>query len=119
MLQGDEIAESLGVDVKKTRLVIAVGASLASAAAVAQAGIIGFVGLVAPHCARLVAGPSHKRLFPASAIAGAILVLLSDSLARNVMPPMELPLGIISSLAGSPFFIFLLVKYGGKLRNFS
>jgi iron complex transport system permease protein len=119
MLQGDETAESLGVNVKKTRLFIALGASLASAAAVAQAGIIGFVGLVAPHCVRLISGPSHRRLFPASALAGAILTLLSDSIARNVLAPMELPLGIITSLAGSPFFIFLLVKYGKKLRNFS
>ncbi|MDR0389838.1 MAG: iron ABC transporter permease [Spirochaetaceae bacterium] len=119
MLQGDEAAESLGVDVKKTRLLIGLGASLASAAAVAQAGIIGFVGLVAPHCVRLIAGPSHRRLFPAAALSGAILVLLSDSLARAAMPPMELPLGIITSLAGSPFFIFLLVSQGRKLRNFS
>ncbi|MDR1211147.1 MAG: iron ABC transporter permease [Spirochaetaceae bacterium] len=118
MIQGDQTAESLGVDVKKTRLFIALGASLASAAAVAQAGIIGFVGLVAPHCVRLVAGPSHRRLFPASALSGAILVLLSDSIARNAMPPMELPLGIITSLAGAPFFLFLLVKYGRKLGNF-
>jgi iron complex transport system permease protein len=119
MLQGDETAESLGVDVKKTRFFIAFGASLAAAAAVSQAGIIGFVGLVAPHCIRLVSGPSHRRLLPASALAGAILVLLSDTIARNVMPPMELPLGIITSLAGAPFFIFLLVKYGRRLRNFS
>ncbi|MDR1429784.1 MAG: iron ABC transporter permease [Spirochaetaceae bacterium] len=119
MLQGDQTAESLGVNVRRTRLLIALGASLASAAAVAQAGIIGFVGLVAPHCVRLVAGPSHRKLFPASALTGAILVLLSDSIARNALPPMELPLGIITSLAGAPFFIFLLVKYGRKLRNFS
>jgi iron complex transport system permease protein len=119
MLQGDETALSLGVDVKKTRFLIALGASLAAAAAVSQAGIIGFVGLVAPHCARLVSGPSHRKLLPASALGGAILVLLADTIARTVIPPMELPLGIISSLAGAPFFIFLLVKHGRKLGSFS
>jgi iron complex transport system permease protein len=118
MLQGDETAMSLGVNLKRTRLFIALGASLAAAAAVAQAGIIGFVGLVVPHCVRLVSGPSHRRLLPASALGGAILVLLADTAARTVLAPMELPLGIITSLIGSPFFIFLLARHGKKLGRF-
>ncbi|MDR2028805.1 MAG: iron ABC transporter permease [Treponema sp.] len=118
LLQGEEEAESLGVDVKKARIIIALGASLATAAAVASAGIIGFVGLIAPHGVRMFTGPSHKRLLPAAALAGALLVLLADILARSALPPLELPIGIICSLAGAPFFIFLLVRLGGRPGRF-
>jgi iron complex transport system permease protein len=118
LLQGEEEAESLGVDVKKARIVIALGASLATAAAVAAAGIIGFVGLIAPHGVRMFTGPAHKRLLPASALAGALLVLLADILARSALPPLELPIGIICSLAGAPFFIFLLIRRGGRPGRF-
>ncbi len=118
LLQGEEVAESLGVDVKKTRLIIAVGASLATAAAVASAGIIGFVGLVAPHSVRMMTGPSHSRLLPASALMGANLVLWADIIARTVIAPMELPIGIISSLAGAPFFIYLMIRRGRNIGKF-
>jgi iron complex transport system permease protein len=118
LLQGEEEAESLGVDVRKARIIIALGASLATAAAVASAGIIGFVGLIAPHGVRMFTGPSHKRLLPAAALAGALLVLLADILARSVLPPLELPIGIICSLAGAPFFIFLLIRLGGRPGRF-
>jgi iron complex transport system permease protein len=118
LLQGEEEAESLGVDVKRARLIIALGASLATAAAVAAAGIIGFVGLIAPHGVRLFTGPSHKRLLPAAALGGALLVLLADILARSALPPLELPIGIICSLAGAPFFIFLLIRLGGRPGRF-
>jgi iron complex transport system permease protein len=117
LLQGEEVAESLGTDVKKTRALVALGASLAVAAAVSAAGIIGFVGLIAPHSVRLITGPSHKRLLPASALAGALLVLLSDIVARSA-GNIEFPIGVITSLAGAPFFIYLLARYGRNIGRF-
>jgi iron complex transport system permease protein len=118
LLQGEEVAESLGTDVRKTRLFIALGASLAAAAAVSVAGIIGFVGLIAPHAMRMITGPTHKKLLPATALAGALLVLLSDILARNLAGSMEIPIGIITSLGGAPFFIYLLAYRGRRLGRF-
>lgn len=115
LVQGDDVAQSLGLNVKRARLIVALGASMAAAAAVSSAGIIGFVGLVAPHMVRLLIGPSHGRLLPAAALGGAILVLLADLIARTVASPMELPIGIVTSLIGSPFFIYLLVKRGRNL----
>ncbi|MDR3171235.1 MAG: iron ABC transporter permease [Treponema sp.] len=117
LLQGEEVAESLGADVRKTRLIIALGASLAVAAAVSAAGIIGFVGLIAPHAVRMVTGPSHRRLLPASALAGALLVVLADIAAR-AFGSMELPIGVITSLGGAPFFIYLLARHGRHLGRF-
>ena len=116
LIQGDEVAESLGINVKRTRLFIALGASLAVAAAVSVVGIIGFVGLIAPHSVRLITGPTHKRLLPASALAGALLVSLADIIARSI-GSMELPIGIITSLGGAPFFIYILAKHGRNLGS--
>jgi iron complex transport system permease protein len=118
LLQGEELAESLGTDVRKTRFFIALGASLAAAAAVAAAGIIGFVGLIAPHTMRLMVGPAHKKLLPVTALGGALLVLGADILARNLGGGMEIPIGIITSLGGAPFFIYLLVYRGRRLGRF-
>jgi iron complex transport system permease protein len=115
LLQGEDVAESLGMDVQKTRILITVGASLSAAASVAAAGIIGFVGLIAPHAVRMITGPIHKRLLPASALLGALLVALADLIARNVMDTMELPIGIITSLGGAPFFIYLLARHGRRI----
>jgi iron complex transport system permease protein len=115
LVQGDDVAQALGLNVKRARLVVALGASMAAAAAVASAGIIGFVGLVAPHMVRLLIGPSHGRLLPAAALGGAVLVLLADLIARTAAAPMELPIGIVTSLIGAPFFIYLLVKRGRNL----
>ncbi|MDR1220609.1 MAG: iron ABC transporter permease [Treponema sp.] len=117
LLQGDETAESLGLDVKKTRVTVILGASLAVAATVSVCGVIGFVGLVAPHVARLFTGSIHKRLLPASALFGALMVLLADIASRSVLPPLEIPIGIITALGGSPFFLFLLVKNSGATRR--
>jgi iron complex transport system permease protein len=119
LIQGDETAASLGLAVNSTRFIIALGASLAAAAAVSAAGIIGFVGLVAPHTARLFTGPRHKVLIPASALSGALILVVADSLARTLIPPMEIPLGIITSLGGAPFFLYLLAKHGRTLGRFS
>jgi iron complex transport system permease protein len=116
-LQGEEVAESLGIDVPKTRGLIALGASLAAAAAVSAAGIIGFVGLIAPHAVRMITGPVHKRLLPASALMGALLLVLADTGARS-LGAVEFPIGIITSLGGAPFFIYLLARHGRRLGRF-
>ncbi|MDR2537794.1 MAG: iron ABC transporter permease [Treponema sp.] len=115
LLQGEDVAESLGIEVRKTRVAIAFGAALATAAAVSASGVIGFVGLIVPHTMRLLIGPSHKRLLPSSALAGALLVLVADCVARSAAGSLELPIGIITSLCGAPFFIWLLIRHGGRL----
>jgi iron complex transport system permease protein len=119
LIQGDETAESLGLAVNRTRLIIILGASLSAAAAVSASGVIGFVGLIAPHAVRIFTGPTHKRLLPASALAGALILLLADTLARTLIPPMEIPLGVITSLAGAPFFLYLLAKHGRSMGRLS
>ena len=112
---GEESAEALGLNLRRSRLMIIAGASLATAAAVAAGGIIGFVGLIAPHLARPLVGASHGRLIPASALMGSLLLLLADGLARTLAPPLELPVGIFTALLGGPFFLVLLWK-GGHSR---
>jgi iron complex transport system permease protein len=119
LLQGEDIAESLGVDVKKTRIIIAAGATLATASSVAAVGIIGFVGLLAPHSMRMMTGPKHARLLPASALMGANLVLWADIIARTIIAPMEIPIGIITSLAGVPFFLYLMIRRGRSIGTFA
>ena len=110
LLQGEEAADSLGLDPLRTRFILAIAATLPVAAAVSVSGVIGFVGLIAPHGVRFFTGPGHKRLLPASALAGALLCLVADNLARSLIPPVELPLGVITSLGGAPFFLFLLAR---------
>lgn len=105
---GDEQARQLGVKVEQTRLIVIAAASLATAAAIAFAGIIGFIGLIVPHIMRLIIGGDYRKLLPLSIISGATLLLVSDVLARVVMSPQELPVGIITALAGAPFFFFVL-----------
>lgn len=107
---GEDAAGGMGLDVPRARILTAVGASLVAAAAVASAGIIGFVGLVAPHAVRLVIGPSHRRLLPAAALAGALLVSLADTAARVIAAPIELPVAVVTSLIGAPFFLYLLTR---------
>jgi iron complex transport system permease protein len=110
LVQGEEAAESLGLNPLKTRFILALAATFPVAAAVSVSGVIGFVGLIAPHGARFFTGPGHKRLLPASALAGALLTLIADNLARSLIPPVELPLGVITALGGAPFFLFLLAR---------
>jgi len=107
---GDERAVQLGVQTEKVKKILLVMASLIAAVAVSMSGIIGFIGLVTPHILRLIVGPDHKILYPTSAIAGGIVLLLSDTLARTVLMPREIPVGIITSIIGVPFFLYLLVK---------
>lgn len=115
---GDDAAQTIGLSLPKARGGIVAVTSLITAAAVAASGIIGFVGLISPHIARMLFGATHKRLIPTSALIGAILTLLADDLARTIMAPLELPVGIITSLVGGIFFLYLLKtrqrEYGGK-----
>ncbi len=113
---GEESARSLGLDVRLLRAAAVAVAALGTAAAVAAGGVVGFVGLVAPHAARLVFGPSHRRLIPASAAAGAVLLMSADALARTVLAPLELPVGVLTAFAGAPFFLILLARRDGGRR---
>jgi iron complex transport system permease protein len=103
--------------VQKTKIVLLTAASIVAASAVSVSGIIGFVGLIIPHTVRLVLGPDHKQLFPFSMLAGAVFMILADTLARMLIPPMEIPVGIITSLFGAPFFIYLLRKRRQVLKG--
>ncbi len=101
--------------VAEPQRVVSIGTALAVGAAVAVSGIIGFVGLVVPHLIRLTLGPDQRLLMPASALAGAALLLVADSFARTVVVPAEMPVGIVTSLIGGTFFLWLLVKqYAGR-----
>jgi iron complex transport system permease protein len=108
LVLGEREARHLGVDTERLRFVMVALAALITGASVAVAGIIGFVGLVVPHIIRLIAGPDHRRLLPASILAGATLLLLADLAARTLVLPRELPLGVVTALAGGPFFLWLL-----------
>ncbi len=105
---GDETAQSLGLPLGRARGVIVAAASLTTAAAVAAGGTIGFVGLIAPHVARLLVGAEHARLIPASALIGALLLLVADDVARTALAPLELPAGVLTAALGGPFFLYLL-----------
>jgi iron complex transport system permease protein len=105
---GDDTAQTIGLSLSKTRGFIVAAASLVTAAAVASSGTIGFVGLVSPHIARLLFGATHRRLIPASALIGALLTMLADDLARTLLAPVELPVGLITSIVGGIFFLYLI-----------
>lgn len=108
ILLGEESAQHLGIDVEKLKKVLFAAGSLVVAAAVSVSGVIGFVGLIIPHGVRLLVGADHKILLPASAVAGGLFLIICDALARVVMAPGEMPVGIITAAAGAPFFIYLL-----------
>jgi iron complex transport system permease protein len=110
MNAGDETAASLGVEVDKTRIRGMVIASLASATAVSLFGVIGFIGLVVPHIVRRFMGNDERFLIPASALFGAMFLLLSDIIARNLFSPVIIPVGIFTSFIGAPLFLYLLIK---------
>ncbi|MDH4567270.1 iron ABC transporter permease [Pseudomonas sp. BN414] len=110
MLLGESEARHLGFDVERLKRELVFCTALGVGAAVAAAGLIGFIGLVVPHLVRLVSGPDHRILLPASALAGASLMLLADLAARLVLAPAELPIGIVTALIGAPFFLYLLVR---------
>ncbi|MXY88048.1 MAG: iron chelate uptake ABC transporter family permease subunit [Dehalococcoidia bacterium] len=110
MMLGDDEARSMGVRVGVTRVALLATAALATGAAVAVSGTIAFVGLVIPHVLRLVLGPDNRVLIPMSALGGAVFVMAADTVARMVIEPAEIRVGILTAFVGAPFFIFLLIK---------
>ena len=111
---GDEIAVGLGMNVERMRLCFIALAALLAGAAVSVVGLLGFVGLIAPHIVRMIIGGDSKFLIPGAAIFGAVLVVGSDTAGRVVITPEELPLGIIMALLGPPFFLWLLRRRAGE-----
>ena len=105
---GDDQAQQLGLNVTRAKRILLTASSLATAAAVAFSGIIGFIGLIVPHLIRLWMGPDYKRLLPLSILGGASALIVSDVLARVLLAPQEIPVGIITALAGAPFFLWVL-----------
>lgn len=108
VLLGEREAGHLGVDVERLRVEVLILCTLAVGAAVAAAGVIGFVGLLVPHAIRLVAGPGHRLLLPASALGGALLVVVGDVVARTVALPLEVPVGLLTAIVGGPVFLWLI-----------
>lgn len=107
---GEHSAAHVGVEVRRSKLLILIGASLLTGSAVAVSGTIGFVGLVIPHVVRLLAGPDHKHVLPLSILIGGSFLALTDLLARTLIAPQELPVGVITALVGAPVFAFLLLR---------
>ncbi len=110
LLLGDDVARSSGVSVTRTRTLLLVVSAVITGSAVAVSGTIGFVGLVTPHVLRLIVGPDHRVLLPASGLAGAVFLLLADTFARLIVRPAELQVGMVTAFVGAPFFIFLLIR---------
>lgn len=110
LLLGESEARHLGIEVERLKRELILCIALGVGAAVAAAGLIGFIGLIVPHLVRLLTGPDHRVVLPASALAGATLLLFADIFARLVMAPAELPIGIVTVFLGAPFFLFLLVR---------
>lgn len=107
---GDDVAAGLGLPVERARIMMTAVAALLAASAVSVAGLLGFVGLVVPHAARLLIGSDYRYVIPASALLGSAVIMVSDTLARTLFAPVELPVGIIMAFAGAPFFLYLLRK---------
>jgi cobalamin transport system permease protein len=112
---GDLEAESLGLNVRRLRLVVVVAASLATAAAVSVAGLIGFVGIIVPHTVRLLAGSSYRQVLPLSVLFGASFLILVDVVARTAAAPAEIPIGVITAFVGAPFFVLVLRRSGRRV----
>ena len=104
----EEQAQQLGINVERLKLILLVAATLITAASVAFVGTIGFVGIIIPHAVRLVWGPDHRFLLPLSVLTGAIFLILADLIARTILAPTEIPIGVITALCGAPFFLYLL-----------
>jgi len=114
---GDEQAQQLGLPVERIKILIILAASLATATAVSFTGVIGFVGLIVPHMVRILWGPDYRKLIPLSILAGATTLLIADLLARTLIAPQEIPVGVITALAGAPFFLWILRRsQRGEIR---
>jgi iron complex transport system permease protein len=108
LLLGDETALSLGLEVSRARGVLVLLSAVVTGTTVAAAGAIGFIGLIVPHAVRRITGPEHRRLLPGSALVGATLLMVIDALARTMLAPREIPVGLLTGLLGAPFFLWLL-----------
>jgi iron complex transport system permease protein len=108
MAVGDDEAAALGLQPRRVRLLVVVAASLGTAAAVAVSGLIGFVGIIVPHTVRLLSGASYRRIIPLATILGGAFLCLADLVARSVLSPAEVPIGVVTALAGAPFFLVVL-----------
>ncbi|EHD21075.1 MULTISPECIES: FecCD family ABC transporter permease [Brenneria] len=111
---GDEEAHYLGVNVKRTKYTLLLLSSLLVGVAVAVSGVIGFIGLVIPHLIRMHLGADHRWLIPGSVLGGACLLLVADTLARTLLSPAEMPVGLLTSLIGGPYFLWLIVQHKGR-----
>ncbi|MGM9570727.1 MAG: FecCD family ABC transporter permease [bacterium] len=107
---GEDVAVNLGVNVKKLQLICLTVSTLAASATVAFTGIIGFIGLVAPHISRAIVGNDNRFLIPCSCVLGALILLFSDTVGRVIMAPAEIPVGIVTALLGGPYFLYMLLK---------
>jgi len=116
LLLGESESRSLGFDVARWKWRIVLVVTLTTAATVAVTGVIGFVGLLAPHSVRLLVGPNHRYLLPAASLAGALMLVCADIVSRILMPPLVLPVGIITAVVGAPLFLWLLVVSRGGYR---
>jgi iron complex transport system permease protein len=105
---GDDEATTLGVNARRSRLIVIVAASLGTAAAVSVSGLIGFVGIIVPHTVRLLAGGSHRVVLPLSILFGAAFLCMADLLARTLASPAEIPIGVVTAFFGAPFFVLVL-----------
>ena len=112
---GDETARSLGVEVERVKKTVFFSSALLTGAVVSFSGMIGFVGMVIPHAVRMIIGPDHRLLLPAAALAGGTFLLAADTLARILLAPSEIPVGIITALAGGPFFLYLLINKKSRI----
>ena len=110
LLLGDDVAETLGVDTRKTKLLIIITATILTGVVVSVSGVIGFVGLVVPHIMRSFVGSGHKRLIPVAILAGGLFSMVADLISRIIIAPEELPIGVIAAFIGAPFFLYLIRK---------
>lgn len=119
MTYGEDKARMLGVSVQRRKIIILIAGSLLTGSAVAVSGTIGFVGLVIPHITRLIWGTDHRHLLPLSALIGAGFLVLADVVSRTLIEPVELPIGIMTALAGAPVFALILLRQhrGGKTHD--
>lgn len=115
LMVGDDTAKNLGIDTEKTKKVLLVISSVVIAFTVSVSGIIGFVGLIIPHAVRMLVGPDHRVLIPFSALVGAIFLIITDTIARTIIAPTEIPVGAVTAIFGSPYFIYLLYKTKKKV----
>jgi iron complex transport system permease protein len=113
---GSTEAQSLGVSAGRTNFIAFALAAFITSVAVSLSGLIGFIGLIVPHGVRLVFGPDHRQLLPLSALCGAALLVIADTVARTIIAPAQLPVGIITAIAGGPFFLILLARYSRKVN---